>query len=105
MMNLFLSFTDLLQQLCMLVCFCSAALERAKMLIHMKHGMARLDNVWGVGGGQRPVMFLISKVHILHKDTHEETIKEKSSPITLQGACSGVLGINESARTCKLQLL
>ncbi len=45
------------------LCLCSAALERANMLINMKHGMARLDNVWGVGGGQRPVMFLISKVH------------------------------------------
>ena len=32
------------------------------MLITMKHGLARLDNVWGVGGGQRPVMFLIGKV-------------------------------------------
>lgn len=39
-------------------------MERAKMLITMKHGMARLDNVWGVGGGQRPVMFLISKVRL-----------------------------------------
>lgn len=37
-------------------------MERAKVLITMKHGMARLDNVWGVGGGQRPVMFLIGKV-------------------------------------------
>ena len=60
------------------------------MLIHMKHGMARLDNVWGVGGGQRPVMFLISKVHICKGhtwDTHEENKKEKSSPITLQSPC------------------
>ena len=30
----------------------------------MKHGIARLDNVWGVGGGQRPVMFIIGKVQI-----------------------------------------
>lgn len=38
------------------------------MLITMKHGIARLDNVWGVGGGQRPVMFLVSKVsHVLGK--------------------------------------
>lgn len=34
------------------------------MLITMKHGLARLDNVWGVGGGQRPVMFLIGKVSL-----------------------------------------
>ena len=38
------------------------ALKRAKLLLSMKHGLARLDNVWGMGGGQRPVMFLISKV-------------------------------------------
>ena len=44
--------------------FLRAALKRAKLLLSMKHGMARLDNVWGVGGGQRPVMFLISKVHV-----------------------------------------
>ena len=41
---------------------CSSALKRAQLLLNIKHGMARLDNVWGVGGGQRPVMFLISKV-------------------------------------------
>ena len=38
------------------------ALKRAQLLLSMKHGMARLDNVWGIGGGQRPVMFLVSKV-------------------------------------------
>ena len=38
------------------------ALKRAKLLLSMKHGLARLDNVWGVGGGQRPVMYLINKV-------------------------------------------
>lgn len=41
---------------------CRTALKRAQLLLSIKHGMARLDNVWGVGGGQRPVMFLISKV-------------------------------------------
>ena len=40
------------------------ALKRAKLLLSMKHGLARLDNVWGVGGGQRPVMYLINKVVI-----------------------------------------
>lgn len=40
----------------------SAALRRAELLLSMKHGLARLDNVWGVGGGQRPVMFIIGKV-------------------------------------------
>ena len=38
------------------------ALKRAKLLLSMKHGLARLDNVWGVGGGQRPVVYLTNKV-------------------------------------------
>jgi len=42
------------------------ALKRAKMLLSMKHGLARLDNVWGVGGGQRPVMYLVNKVNASH---------------------------------------
>ena len=41
---------------------CRDALKRAKMLLSMKHGLARLDNVWGIGGGQRPVMYLVNKV-------------------------------------------
>ena len=50
--------------------FLRAALKRAKLLLSIKHGMARLDNVWGVGGGQRPVMFLISKVCTVHNYIH-----------------------------------
>ena len=44
------------------LCDYREALKRAKLLLSMKHGLARLDNVWGVGGGQRPVMYLINKV-------------------------------------------
>lgn len=45
-----------------------AALKRAQLLLSIRHGMARLDNVWGVGGGQRPVMFLIGKMNLLLKE-------------------------------------
>lgn len=31
----------------------------------MKHGLVRLDNVWGVGGGLRPVKYLIRQVRLL----------------------------------------
>ena len=34
----------------------------AKLLLSVKHGLARLDNVWDVGGGQRPVLYLTNKV-------------------------------------------
>jgi programmed cell death protein 4 len=36
------------------------ALCRADTLLNMKHGMVRLDNVWGVGGGIKPVKYLVS---------------------------------------------
>ncbi|GBM41236.1 Programmed cell death protein 4 [Araneus ventricosus] len=34
----------------------------------MKHGLVRLDNVWGVGGGMRPVKYLINQMHLLLKE-------------------------------------
>lgn len=43
-----------------------AACEKAEMLLNMKHGIVRLDNVWGVGGGLRPVKVLVKKVKHLY---------------------------------------
>jgi len=34
----------------------------------MKHGLVRLDNVWGVGGGIRPVKYLVKKIVLLLKE-------------------------------------
>ena len=31
----------------------------------MRHGLVRLDNVWGVGGGTRPVKYLVKKMVLL----------------------------------------
>jgi len=45
-----------------------AALSRADTLLSMKHGLVRLDNVWGVGGGIRPVKYLIKKIVLLLKE-------------------------------------
>lgn len=42
--------------------FSRVALDRAAVLLTMKREMVRLDNVWGVGGGQRPVKHLIKEV-------------------------------------------
>ena len=42
--------------------FPSDALEKAQILLTMKHGIAHLHNVWGVGGGNRPVKNLKNKV-------------------------------------------
>merc|ERR1712102_128113 len=44
------------------------ALCRADMLLNMKHGLVRLDNVWGVGGGVRPVKYLVKKIVLLLKE-------------------------------------
>ena len=38
------------------------------MLLSMKHGLVRLDNVWGVGGGIRPVKYLVKKIVLLLKE-------------------------------------
>lgn len=46
----------------MRVWFCRVALDRAAVLLRMKKEIVRLDNVWGVGGGQRPVKHLIKEV-------------------------------------------
>ncbi|KAJ8382988.1 hypothetical protein SKAU_G00037660 [Synaphobranchus kaupii] len=45
-----------------------AALNRAAVLLSMKTEMVRLDNVWGVGGGQRPVKHLIKEMNLLLKE-------------------------------------
>lgn len=56
------------------------ALKNADTLLSMKHGMVRLDNVWGVGGGVRPVKYLVKKIVLLLKeylcsgDIHEATL-------------------------------
>lgn len=44
------------------------SLCRADTLLNMKHGLVRLDNVWGVGGGIRPVKYLVKKIVLLLKE-------------------------------------
>ena len=43
-------------------------LGKASVLVNMKHGLVRLDNVWGVSGGIRPVKHLIKKMHQILKE-------------------------------------
>jgi programmed cell death protein 4 len=44
------------------------ALEKADLLLSMNHGIAHLDNIWGVGGGNRPVKNLTHKIIGLLKE-------------------------------------
>ncbi|KAJ8365465.1 hypothetical protein SKAU_G00142960 [Synaphobranchus kaupii] len=45
-----------------------AALDRATVLLKMSRGGLRIDNLWGSGGGQRPVTQLIKEVNLLLKE-------------------------------------
>lgn len=45
-----------------------SALEKAEVLLSMNHGIAHLDNIWGVGGGNRPVRNLTKKIVELLKE-------------------------------------
>ena len=44
------------------------AVEHASALLNMKHGLVRLDSVWGVTGGMRPVKYLIRQMQLLLKE-------------------------------------
>lgn len=44
------------------------AIGHADVLLNMKHGLVRLDNVWGVSGGMRPVKYLIKQIQLLLKE-------------------------------------
>jgi len=44
------------------------ALEKAEVLLSMKNGIAHLDNIWGMGGGNRSVKNLTIKVTDLLKE-------------------------------------
>ena len=43
----------------------NTCINHASNLLTMKHGLVRLDNVWGVGGGTRPVKSLIRQMNTL----------------------------------------
>jgi programmed cell death protein 4 len=45
-----------------------AALEKADILLNMKHGIVRLDNIWGAASTLRPVKFLVKKIQLLLKE-------------------------------------
>ena len=45
-----------------------AAIEHANSLLNMKHGLVRLDSVWGVSGGMRPVKYLIKRIQLILRE-------------------------------------
>ncbi|KAM6132366.1 programmed cell death protein 4-like [Pterocles gutturalis] len=45
-----------------------AALDRAAVLLRIERDLRRLDSIWGVGGGQRPVRHLIREMELLLRE-------------------------------------
>ncbi|XP_003741060.1 programmed cell death protein 4 [Galendromus occidentalis] len=43
-------------------------LAHASALLKMPHGLVRLDNVWGTGGGMRPVQSLVKQIQLLIRE-------------------------------------
>ncbi|ESO98341.1 hypothetical protein LOTGIDRAFT_114600, partial [Lottia gigantea] len=59
------------------------ALEKADVLLSQKHGIVRLDNIWGTGGGIRPVKYLIKQMVLLLKEyLSSNDIKEATRCLT-----------------------
>ena len=56
-----------------------AAYKRAEVLVTMKHGIARLDSIWGVGGGRWPVKALTKQMNMI--------LEEYIASSDLQEAC------------------
>jgi len=45
-----------------------SCVEHASALLNMKHGLVKLDSVWGITGGMRPVKYLIRQMKMLLKE-------------------------------------
>ena len=43
-------------------------MDHANALLNMKHGLVKLDSVWGVTGGMRPVKYLINRIQLLIRE-------------------------------------
>lgn len=44
------------------------AVAHANTLLNLKHGLVKLDSVWGVSGGMRPVKYLIRQIHSMLRE-------------------------------------
>jgi len=94
------------------------ALARADVLLSMKHGMTRLDNVWGVGGGLRPVHSLVRSMGLLlqeylSSDDAQEAcrcLKELEVPhfhheLVYEAVLLGLEAMNEDTESSIVKLL
>lgn len=95
-----------------------SCLSRAELLFSMKNGLLRLDNVWGLGGGLRPVKSLVRQMHLLLEeylssgDVDEATrcLVELEVPhfhheLVYEAVVATLEAINPSVETAILRLL
>ena len=55
----------------------AVCLNRAQSLLSMRHGLVRLDAVWGLGGATRPVKHLVKKMTLLlHEYLSSDDVQE-----------------------------
>lgn len=56
-----------------------SCIDHAAVLLEMEHGMVKLDTVWGIAGGMRPVNALVSRIQLLLAEyISSEDLKEAS---------------------------
>jgi len=53
-------------------------IEHASALLNMKQGMVRLDSVWGVTGGMRPVKYLVRQIQLLLREYLASGIRDEA---------------------------
>lgn len=56
-----------------------ACVDHADALLSMKHGLVKLDSVWGVTGGMRPVKYLVKQMKSLLKEYLSSGDKEEAT--------------------------
>ncbi|XP_033109728.1 programmed cell death protein 4-like isoform X2 [Anneissia japonica] len=74
------------------------SLDKADNLLNRKHGLCRLDDVWGVGGGRRPTKILIKRSTIMvieHLEDPGHTIANKMSKLMKVMYDSGVITVDQ----------
>lgn len=55
-----------------------ACIEHASALLNMKQGMVRLDSVWGVTGGMRPVKYLVRQIQLLLREYLASGVRDEA---------------------------
>ncbi|RDD42363.1 Programmed cell death protein 4 [Trichoplax sp. H2] len=69
------------------------ALKKAEILLKVKHGISRLDNIWGVGGARQSVEHLREKIILLIKEYFSSSDLEEIITLTLEDGTDRTLNL------------